>query len=424
MLSPDMEWNAVGLTILIALIMLWNIDFVATLLNLKALSPELPEEFADVFDAERYAKSQQYTRESARFGIIESVASLFILLAFWLGGGFGWLDQLTRSWTENELLAGLYFLSLLYLGHYLINLPLSLYSTFVIEEKFGFNKTTPATFAGDQIKSLLLSAVLGLPLAAGLIWIFGNVPQAWLWAWILFTAVQLLLMWLAPAVILPMFNKFEPMKDGALREAIERMAKKCEFPLAEISVMDGSKRSTKANAYFTGFGKTKKIALYDTLVEEQTDDELVAVLAHEIGHFKCKHIIQRLGVAIAQSAALFFLLGLVIDQNGAFARTLFDAFGVESISPQVGLVLFAILFSPASRILGIFSNAWSRRHEFEADAYAANAMGTSEHLITALKKLSAKNLSNLTPHPFRVLLDYSHPPMLARLAALRSLIIR
>ena len=415
-----MDWNAVGLTILIALLMLWNLDFVATLLNLKALSPELPDEFADVFDAERYAKSQEYTRESARFGIIESIASLFILLTFWFAGGFGWLDQLTRSWTENELLAGLYFLSLLFVGHYLVSLPLSLYSTFVIEEKFGFNKTTPATFAADRVKSLLLSAVLGLPLAAGLIWIFGNVPHAWLWAWVLFTAVQLLLMWLAPAVILPLFNKFEPMKDGPLREAIERMAKKCEFPLTEISVIDGSKRSTKANAYFTGFGKTKKIALYDTLVEEQSDDELVAVLAHEIGHFKCKHIIQRLGVGIAQSAALFFLLGLVIDQNGTFARMLFGAFGVEVISPHVGLVLFAILFSPASRLLGVFSNAWSRRHEFEADAYAANAMGTSEHLITALKKLSAKNLSNLTPHPFRVLLDYSHPPMLERLSALRA----
>ncbi len=420
MLSVDMEWNAVGLTILIALVMLWNIDFVVTLLNLKALSPELPDEFADVFDAETYAKSQQYTRESARFGILESVASLFILLAFWLVGGFGWLDQLTRSWTANELLVGLCFLSLLFLGHYLINLPLSIYSTFVIEEKFGFNKTTPATFAGDQVKSLLLSAVLGLPLAAGLIWIFGNVPHAWLWAWILFTAVQLLLMWLAPAVILPMFNKFEPMKDGALRESIERMAKKCEFPLTEISVMDGSKRSTKANAYFTGFGKTKKIALYDTLVEEQSEDELVAVLAHEIGHFKCKHIIQRLLVAIAQSAALFYLLGLVINPDGTFARMLFDSFGVTTISTHVGLVLFALLFSPVSRILGVFSNAWSRRHEFEADAYAANAMDTSEHLISALKKLSAKNLSNLTPHPMRVMLDYSHPPMLERIHALRA----
>ena len=292
-------------------------------------------------------------------------------MSFWASGlleaSHGW-DSLTRSWfaADANLLPGLTFLSLIYLGNHLIALPLSIYSTFVIEERFGFNKTTPRTFIVDEFKNLLLTACLGLPLAAGLLWIFGNVPNAWLWAWLLFTAVQLLLMWLAPAVILPMFNKFEPMPDGPLREEIEKMAEKCEFPLTEISIMDGSKRSTKANAYFTGFGKNKKIALYDTLVEEQTTEELVAVLAHEIGHFKCKHILQRLAVSILQSGALFFLLGLAIDKDGAFARQLFDAFGVTEISPHVGLILFAILFTPASRILGVFSNAWSRKHEFEA----------------------------------------------------------
>ena len=401
--------------------MLWNLDFIVTLLNLKAQSPTPPDELADVFDADRFAESQAYTRASSRFGIVESIISLFLLLGFWLAGGFGWLDQLTRGWFANELWAGLAFLSIFFIGHMLIHLPLSIYSTFVIEERFGFNKTTPKTFAIDQVKSLILSAILGLPLAAGVLWIFGNVPQAWLWAWLLFTAVQLFLMWLAPVVILPLFNKFEPMPDGPLREAIEAMARKCEFPLTEISVMDGSKRSTKANAYFTGFGKTKKIALYDTLVEEQTTDELVAVLAHEIGHFKCRHIIQRLVVSIVQSGALFFLLGLAVDRDGAFARLLFDAFGVNTISPHVGLVLFGILFSPASRILGVFSNMWSRKHEFEADAYAAKAMGRSSDLASALKKLSAKNLSNITPHPMRVFLDYSHPPILQRLNALNSL---
>jgi STE24 endopeptidase len=416
-----MDLNWLGILILVALLLLWNLDFVVTLLNLKAQSPTPPEELADVFDAERFAKSQAYTRVSSRFGIVESVFSLFLLLGFWLAGGFGWLDALSRSWFENELLAGLAFLSVLFLAHTLIHLPLSIYSTFVIEERFGFNKTTPKTFILDQIKSLLLAAILGIPLAAGVLWIFGNVPMAWLWAWLLLTAVQLFLMWLAPVVILPLFNKFEPMPDGPLREAIEKMAAKCEFPLTEISVMDGSKRSTKANAYFTGFGKTKKIALYDTLVEEQTTDELVAVLAHEIGHFKCRHIIQRLVVSIIQSGALFFLLGLAIDPDGKFARLLFDAFGVSTISPQVGLVLFGILFSPVSRILSVFANMWSRKHEFEADAYAANAMESSAALSSALKKLSAKNLSNITPHSLRVFLDYSHPPILQRLNALKSL---
>jgi STE24 endopeptidase len=416
-----MEWNAVALLILLALFALWKLDFIATLLNLKALTPELPREFADVFDAERYARSQAYTRESARFEIIHSTFSLAILLVFWTLGGFGWLDGIARGLISAEIPAGLVFLGLLFVGHTLIHLPFSIYDTFVIEEKFGFNKTTPKTFAIDQFKGLLLAAVLGLPLVAGLLWIFGHVAHAWLWAWGFFVTFQLFLTWLAPTLILPLFNKFTPMADGPLLRAIHAMAEKCGFPLAEISVMDGSKRSTKANAFFTGFGKTKKIALYDTLVEEQTQDELVAVLAHEIGHFKLRHIVQRLAVSVVQAAALFFLLGLVIKEDGTFSRELFDAFGVTKISPHVGLVLFGLLFAPASRLLGIAAAAWSRKHEFEADAYAARATGQPEALVSALKKLSAKNLSNLTPHPFRVFLDHSHPPVLVRIAALRNL---
>ncbi|MCW1883770.1 M48 family metallopeptidase [Luteolibacter flavescens] len=415
-----MEWNTLALLILLALFALWKLDFIATLLNLKALSPEVPAEFADVFDAERYAKSQAYTRESARFEIIHSTFSLGLLLVFWILGGFGWLDGVARGLVTGEIPAGLVFLGLLFLGHTLVHLPFSIYDTFVIEEKFGFNKTTPKTFIIDQIKGLLLAGLIGLPMAAGILWIFGHVANAWLWAWGFFVAFQLFLTWLAPTLILPLFNKFTPMEDGPLLQAIHAMAKKCGFPLAEISVMDGSKRSTKANAFFTGFGKTKKIALYDTLIEEQTQDELVAVLAHEIGHFKLRHIVQRLVVSVVQAAALFFLLGLVID-GGKFSRELFDAFGVKTISAHVGLVLFGLLFSPVSRLLGIAAAAWSRKHEFEADAYAAKATGKPESLVTALKKLSAKNLSNLTPHPFRVFLDYSHPPTLKRIDALRSL---
>jgi STE24 endopeptidase len=416
-----MEPNLLGILILLTLLGLWNLDFIATLLNLRALRPDPPAELSGIFDAERYARSQDYTRANARFGIIESIVSLFSLLIFWFAGGFGWLDALTRGWLGTGLPAGLAFLTLIFLGHYLIHLPLSIYATFVIEERFDFNRTTPQTFVADQLKNLVLSALLGLPLAAGVIWIFGHVDFAWLWAWAFFTTVQIGLMWLAPTLILPLFNKFEPMPEGPLRSSIEDMAEDCGFPIGEISIMDGSKRSTKANAYFTGFGKTKRIALYDTLVEEQTEDELVAVLAHEIGHFKCRHILQRLGVSVVQSAALFFLLGLAVDESGAFARTLFEAFGVERITPAVGLVLFGILFSPASRLLGILSNAWSRKHEFEADAFAARAVGGPAPLVSALKKLSAKNLSNLTPHRLRVILDHSHPPLLERLRALHGL---
>ena len=223
---------------------------------------------------------------------------------------------------------------------------------------------------------------------------------------------------------MPLFNKFEPMEEGALKEAIYKMAKGCEFPLTEITIMDGSRRSAKSNAFFMGFGKNKKIALYDTLVENHSTEELVAVLAHEIGHFKRKHIIQRIILSLVQFAVLFYLLGQLIDPESSFSRQLFAAFGLsaENISPHAGLVFFGILFSPVSRFLGVFLNAWSRKHEFEADAYAAEAQNTPEHLITALKKLSADNLSNLTPHRFRVLLDYSHPPVLARIHALRKLL--
>ena len=413
--------NATAFFIVFALFALWNLDFISSMLNLKALDPELPEEFKGVYDEEKYAKSQEYTRVSARYGVITSIYSLAVLLIFWYAGGFGWLDTTMRGMGWSETVTGLAYIGVLIFGSSLLNIPFDVYDTFVIEEKFGFNKTTPKTFVMDKIKGIVLGIALGAPLLAMVLWIFDSVPNAWLWAWVAFTAFQLLMMYLAPTFILPLFNKFEPMEDGELKSRIQDMAKKCDFPLTEIHVMDGSKRSTKSNAFFTGFGKRKKIALFDTLIANHGTDELLGVLAHEIGHFKKKHIIQRLAFSIAQTAVIFFLLGLVTDPGGAFARELFDAFGVETISTYAGLVFFMLLFSPVSRVLGVLGNMNSRKHEFEADAYAAEAQGTPEHLIKGLKKLAADNLANLTPHPFPVFLDYSHPPMLVRIKALRSL---
>ena len=343
------------------------------------------------------------------------------LLAFWFIGGFGFLDTWLRSFGLNETITGILFIGILFLGNTLANLPFQIYSTFSIEERFGFNKTTPKTFFIDQIKGMLLAAVLGIPLLAMVLWIFGSIDNAWLWAWLAFTAFQLLMTYLAPTYILPLFNKFAPMEDGELKSRIQEMSQKCDFPLTEIHVMDGSKRSTKSNAFFTGFGKRKKIALFDTLIENHGTDELLGVLAHEIGHFKKKHIIQRMIFSFIQTAVIFFLLGLVTDKSSGFARGLFDAFGVAEISTHAGLVFFMLLFSPISKILSVIGNMSSRKHEFEADAYAADIQGTPNHLITALKKLSADNLSNLTPHALRVFLDYSHPPMLVRLKALQKL---
>jgi STE24 endopeptidase len=312
-------------------------------------------------------------------------------------------------------------MGILFAAQIIIMIPFQLYDTFVIEEKFGFNKTTVKTFIVDQIKGLILMALIGGPILALILWIFDSVPMAWLWAWAAFTVIQLLLTYIAPSVFLPLFNKFEPMPEGELKDAINDMAKKCDFPLTELFIMDGSKRSTKSNAFFTGFGKNKKIALFDTLVENHTTEGLVGILAHEIGHFKCKHIVKRMVIGIIQSLVVFYLLGLVTDKNGPVAEHLFNAFHMDNISVYAGLIFFGLLFAPVKKILSIFSNMSSRKHEFEADAYATNAQGTPDHLIQSLKKLSADNLVNLTPHPFPVFLDYSHPPMLERLEALNKL---
>lgn len=406
--------------ILVALFALWKLEFAATLLNLKAFPLTVPDELGDVMDSQKLDKAREYLRVNARFDVVKSCTSLSVLLVFWFAGGFGWLDEWARAITPSEVTAGLVFLSALFLGQSLVSLPFSIHDTFGVEKKFGFNRSTPATFIMDRVKGLLLAAVIGLPIGAAVLWIFGNVSHAWLWAWAIVTALQLLLTWLAPSLIMPLFNKFTPMPEGELKQEIEALGARCGFPLDEVFVMDGSKRSTKANAFFTGFGKRKKIALFDTLIEKSSIPELLGVLAHEIGHFRRGHIKQRLAAGIAQTAVIFFLLGLATDPDGKFARLLFDAFGVRQISPHVGLVLFSILLEPVSKLLGVVMNAWSRRHEFEADAYAAEITGDGAPLASALKKMTADHLSHPTPAKLRVWLDYSHPPLLQRLRALRG----
>lgn len=415
------EFNLLAIVLLVALFLLWKLDFIATLLTLKNLQPDLPEEFRGVWDDEKYRKSQEYEKAQARFGILSSITSLTLLLVFWTLGGFGWIDSLVTSWGMGQIASGLSFIGLIYLLSWLSSLPFDIYHTFVLEGKFGFNKTTKGTYIGDQIKSHLMTAIIGAPILALILWIFQSFDQAWIWAWLSFTVISLALTYLAPSLILPLFNKFTPLEDDELNKAIQKMAKKCEFPLTEISVMDGSKRSSKSNAFFTGFGKRKKIALFDTLIESQTTDELVGVLAHEIGHFKKKHIVQRMVISIVQTAVIFFLLGTATNPESAFGRQLYAAFGIGSQSIAAGLVLFMIVFKPVSRILSVFMNMLSRKHEFEADEYAAVNQGTPDHLISALKKLSANNLSNLTPHPLEVFLDHSHPPVLVRIKALKAL---
>lgn len=402
--------------ILVAVVGLFIVDTAAKLLNLKALRPELPKDFSDVYEQEEYRKSQEYTRETSRFDLIQSTFSLIVFLGFWFLGGFGWLDELVRTWSDNPLLQGIYFICVLFLASLIISLPWEYFDTFVIEEKYGFNKSTKSTFFTDQLKSLAVGAALGLPLMALVFYLFERFEMAWLWGWIAVSGFSLAMAYLAPKFILPLFNKFTPLEDGELKSAIHVMAKNCDFPVCELSVMDGSKRSSKSNAFFTGFGKNKRIALFDTLIEKHSVPELVAVLAHEIGHFKKKHIVQTMIIGILQTGVLFFLINVFLKNEQLFA-----AFGVEQTSVYLSFILFSLLFKPVSKILSVLMAIFSRKNEFEADAYAAEVTGDANSLITALKKLSRDNLANLTPHPFYVFMYYSHPPLPERVGALKKL---
>jgi len=408
--------NIFAIIILATLLTGFILDLVSEYLNLKSLKKQLPEEFRDVYDEETYAKSQEYTRVNTKFGFITGTFDLAVLLVFWFAGGFNWLDQWVRSWDLHMIWTGLCFIGLLLVFKMVISLPFSIYSTFVIEERFGFNKTDAKTFVMDRLKGLLLSVLIGGPLLAGLIAFFAyGGTWAWVYAWIAVTLFSLVMQYVAPTWIMPLFNKFEPLEDGELREAIEEYADKVNFPLQGIYVMDGSKRSSKSNAFFTGFGKNKRIALFDTLIENHTTEELVAVLAHEIGHYKKKHIVKNMVISTMHTGVMFSLLSIFLNVPG-----LFEAFYMEEMSVYAGLVFFGLLYSPVEMILGFFMQKLSRKHEYEADEFAASTVENREWMVDVLKKLSKDNLSNLTPHPLYVKLNYSHPPVLKRIRAIRG----
>lgn len=393
------------------------LDIISNYLNLSSLSKKLPEEFEGVYDEKTYAKSQEYTKTVTRFGFITGGFDLVLLLAFWFSGGFNWLDQIVRAWGFGELVTGLVYIVLLMMAKSIISLPFSIYSTFVIEERFGFNKTTPKTFVLDLVKGLALGSLIGIPLLAGMLAFFMYTGDlAWLYAWIAITCFSLLMQYIAPTWIMPLFNKFTPLEEGELRTAIEEYTEKVDFPLQGLFVIDGSKRSSKSNAFFSGFGKNKRIALYDTLIENHTNDELVAVLAHEIGHYKKKHIIKGMLISIIQTGVMLYVLSIFLQAEG-----LFNAFYMDEMSVYAGLIFFGMLYAPIDMILSVFMQISSRKHEYEADEYAATTTGNPEDMIATLKKLSKDNLSNLTPHPFYVFLNYSHPPVLKRINAIREI---
>ncbi len=407
--------NVYGVLVLGALLFDHALGLVADLLNLRALSPEAPEGLRDVYDPERYRRSQEYTRARTRFSFWPATFHLAVLLVFWFAGGFGALDRWLRAFELGPIATGLLFIGALALARTLLDLPFRWWSTFVIEERFGFNKTTPRTFWLDTAKGLALAVVLGGPLLAAILWFFERAgSSAWLLAWLVTALFTLFVQFVAPTWIFPLFNKFQPLEDGELRRAVLDYARRVAFPLEGLFVIDGSRRSTKANAFFTGFGKKKRVALYDTLIAKHGVDELVAIVAHEIGHYKRGHILKGLVLSILHAGVVFFLLSLVLERRG-----LFEAFGTAP-STYAGLVFFGMLYAPVELVLSLFVQAFSRKNEFEADAFARETTGRPERLIDALKRLSADNLSNLTPHPFYVKLHYSHPPLIERVAALRG----
>jgi STE24 endopeptidase len=407
--------NFIAAIILVTITANTALHFGADILNLRVLGRKLPESFKDVYDETQYQKSQDYLRATTRFGFITEAVNLLVLLLFWFLGGFAQLDLWVRSLEWGPVPSGLVYIGLLALVYALLMQPFSLYSTFVIEQKFGFNKTTGATYVSDLAKGLGLSVLLGMPLLAAILAFFEYVGTwAWLYCWIGVTGYMLVIQFIAPTWIMPLFNRFTAIEDGDLKKAILAYAHSINFSLKNVFVMDGSKRSGKSNAFFTGFGKNRRIVLFDTLIEKHTTRELVAILAHEMGHYKKHHIIQSLAIGICQMGIIFFLLSLCLSFQG-----LFNAFYMNQTSVYAGLIFFSMLYSPMDFFMEIFMQGRSRKNEYEADRFAVQTTGDPEAMAAALKKLSVHNLSNLMPHPFYVFLNYSHPPVMERLRAIR-----
>lgn len=405
------------LTLLIIITAIIIVSFIVeqmlALLNYSRMSSAIPELLRDVYEADRYRKSQDYHQANYFFNIIKDSVSTVIIIAMLWFGGFALINSSVFSVTGNAIWQGLAFFGILGVASSLLSMPFDIYNTFVIEEKYGFNRTTPGTFIRDLLKGWVLAIILGGGMLAGIIALYlATGPNFWLVAWAMVTAFMLLLTYFYSSVIVPLFNRQTPLEPGPLREAIEAFAQKTDFNLSGIFVIDGSKRSTKANAYFSGFGSKKRIVLFDTLIHEHTIEELVAILAHEIGHNKYRHTLKRMVAGIFQTGVMLGLFSLIAGNP-----LLSEALGAHRPGFHLALMAFALLYSPVSQVTGLVMNIFSRKHEYQADAFVATNYNAG-YLITALKKLSQNNLSNLTPHPAYVFVNYSHPPLLKRLEAL------
>lgn len=402
--------------IIIAIIIInFIVDQILDALNAKHFNDTLPEELQDVYDTAEYKKSQQYKATNYKFGVLTSTFSVLLTLGFLWYDGFEFVDNIARSYTENPIGIALIFFGIIMIGSDILTTPFSYYSTFVIEEQFGFNKTTLKTFVLDKIKGWFMMAIVGGGILALIIWFYQVTgDNFWLYAWALVAVFSLFMNMFYAKLIVPLFNKQSPLEAGSLRDKISAYANTVGFKLDKIFVIDGSKRSTKANAYFSGFGSEKRVTLYDTLINDLDEEEIVAVLAHEVGHYKKKHIIFNLVTSILLTGLTLFILSLFISNP-----MLSQALGVQIPSFHIGLIAFGMLYAPISEITGLIMNMFSRAFEYQADDYAKNTY-KAEPLITSLKKLSKNSLSNLTPHKAYVFMHYSHPTLLERIGNLRK----
>ena len=402
--------------IIFAIIIEYLLSSIGSILDIKNITPTIPSDFKKAYDQEKYILSQDYLKARTSFGLFSSSFSLILIMIVIHSDIFGLLDQFVRGQSDSYILQGLLFIGIIYFLQDIVSLPFSIYHTFVIEERFGFNKTTLNLFIIDKIKGYAIFIVLGSIVITPILYFFhvyGDI--GWLIAWSILTAFMIAVQPLFVHVIAPMFNKFTPLEEGELRSAIEKYTAKVNFPLARIDIMDGSKRSAHSNAYFTGFGKSRRIAIFDTLVEKHSTNEIVSVVAHEVGHYKLKHVLQGTILGIIETGIMLFAFNLIMNDI-----SLFQVFGVSQLSVHAGIVFFSMLYAPVSMFTSIVTTAISRKNEYEADKYSYDTTNNREALVSMLIGLSANNLSHLTPHPLKVFLSYSHPPVVDRIKAVNQ----
>tara|TARA_A100001015_G_scaffold48270_1_gene53321 strand:- start:493 stop:1731 length:1239 start_codon:yes stop_codon:yes gene_type:complete len=400
-----------------AIIIEYLLSSTGSILDLRNITPEIPKDFQAAYDKDKYSKSQDYLTARTRFSLLSSTFNLILIMVVIHTGIFGGLNEFVNAQTDDYILRGLLFIAIIYFLQDMISLPFSIYSTFVIEERFGFNKTSAGLFIADKLKGYGLFVILGSIIVSPILYLFHSYPiYGWLIAWSLLTAFMIAIQPVFIHVISPIFNKFTPLDDGELRTAIEKYTKLINFPLARIDMMDGSKRSSHSNAYFSGFGKSRRIAIFDTLVDKHSIEEIVSVVAHEVGHYKLKHIIQGTIIGIIETGVMLFVFSKIMND-----LALFSVFGVGELSVHAGLIFFSMLYAPVSMVTSIISSMISRRNEFSADKYSYETTKNKEALISMLIGLAANNLAHLTPHPFKVFLTYSHPPVLDRIEAIQKL---